>query len=65
MNAMKYIKEIVESMSQQEIKFYGDIIKVILKNKKPKVFCFYYQYDGKFIMIDKVNLKKFYNNLSI
>ena len=57
MSAMKYIDLIIKEAYKQEIDLYWAIFKKILKNKRPKVFCFYYKHNDKFIIIDKVNLK--------
>ena len=55
------IERIMTKAYLQEIHSYGDIVKKILKSKKPKVIYFYRQKNTEFIIMDRVKLKPILN----
>ncbi len=56
-SAINIIEHIVSKAYKQEIDSFVWIVKKILNNKKPKIFCLYHQKISWEIIIDKVSLK--------
>ena len=55
-SALNIIEQIIIKAYKQEMNSLHEILKIIHKNNKPKVYCFYRQ-RTRLIVLDKINLK--------